>query len=76
VAESPFWAQTKLYKQILQKTATPVYYATHCSQVCVTDLTDGLISMAISFSQFQNWAVLKLPDFKTSAAEWTLYYYH
>ena len=30
VAESPFWARTKLHKQVWQETATPVYYATHC----------------------------------------------
>ena len=30
VAEFPFWARTKLHKQVTQKTATPVYYATHC----------------------------------------------
>jgi hypothetical protein len=37
----------------------------------VTDVTDGFIfaPLAISFSRFQNWAVLKLPDFETGAAE-------
>ena len=31
VAKFTFWARTKLHKQVLQKMATPVYYATHCS---------------------------------------------
>ena len=30
VAKFLFWAKTKLHKQVLQKMATPVYYATHC----------------------------------------------
>ena len=29
VAKFPFWARTKLHKHVLQKMATPVYYATH-----------------------------------------------
>jgi hypothetical protein len=37
----------------------------------VTDVTDGLIFTppTVSFSQFQNWAVSKSPDFETGAAE-------
>jgi hypothetical protein len=31
VAKFIFWARTKLHKQVLQKMATPVYYATHCN---------------------------------------------
>ena len=31
VATFLFWARTKLHKQVLQKMATPVYYATHCN---------------------------------------------
>jgi hypothetical protein len=40
----------------------------------VIDVTDGFIfvPLAISFSRFQNQAVLESPDFKTGAAEWAL----
>ena len=40
----------------------------------VTDVTDGpnFTPQTVWFSQFQKWAILKLPGFETGAAKWPL----
>jgi hypothetical protein len=41
LAEFPFWARTKLHKQVTQETATPVYYAIHCSKLRIRKTKDS-----------------------------------